>query len=218
MRANPHLDVSNASTPDEDAQSPGSYFESEPGPYSAHRLRPPQYSLHSASSNRFYRPPRSTSRTSSTRSWETRESSISDNRFSRVTLNGSFDALRGPPSPAIDESVPFSRAMCSSPSAVDDHRASDKETSPGTPAESERTAALGPRWNDYSFRESDLYYGGRPRGEGSKTSDDTAVDNPRSSRQTSRKTLRQYIKREPSGTAVPSKGFEVIRRPPPPGT
>lgn len=218
MRASPRLDVSNASTPDEDAQSPNSYFESEPGPYIAHRLRPPQHSTHSASSNRFYRPPRSTSGASSTRSWETRESGISDNRFSRVTLGGSSDALRGPPSPAIEESVPFSRAMCSTPSAVDDYLSSDKEGSPGTPAGFERTEALGPRWNDYSFRESDLYYGGRPRGEGSKKSDDTAVDNPQSSQRASRKTLRRYIKRGHSSTAAPSKGFEVIRRPPPPGT
>lgn len=217
MRASPRLDVSNVSTPDEDPQSPGSYFESEPGPYSAHRLRPPQYSIHSASS-RFYRPPRSASRTSSTRSWETRESGISDNRFSRVTPSGSYDALRGPPSPAIDENLPLSRVMCSSPSAVDDYRSSDMESSPETPAASERTQALGPRWNDYSFRESDLYYGARPRGEASKKSDDTAVDDPRSSRQTSRKTLRRYIKREHSSKAAPSKGFEVIRRPPPPGT
>lgn len=218
MRASPRLEVSNASTPNEDAQSPSSYFESEPGPYAAHRLRPPQYSIHSASSSRFYRPPRSASRTSSTRSWETRESGISDNRFSRVTLSGSFDALHGPPSPTIEESVPLSRAMCSSPSAVDDYHPSDKESSPQTPAESERTEALGPRWNDYSFRESDLYYGGGPRGQGSKKSDDTAVENPQSSRQASRKTLRRYIKRDPSGTAASSKGFEVIRRPPPPGT
>lgn len=218
MRASPHVDASDASTPDEDAQSPASYFESEPRPYSGHRLRPPQHSIHSASSNRFYRPPRSTSRTSSTRSWETRESGISDNRFSRSTLSGSFDALRGPASPAIDESMPFSRAICSSPSVVDDYRSSDKESSPGTPARSERTEALGPRWNDYSFRESDLYYGGRPRGEGSKTSDDTTVENTQSPRQASRKTLRQYMKREHSGAAAPSKGFEVIRRPPPPGT
>lgn len=218
MRASPRLDVSNASTPDEDPQSPSSYFESEPGPYSAHRLRPPQHSIHSASSNRFYRAPRSTSRTSSTLSWETRDSGVTDNRFSRVTLSGSFDALRGPPSPAIEESVPFSRAMCSSPAAVDEYRSSDKESSPGTPAESERTEALGPRWNDYSFRESDLYYGGRPRGGGSKDSDDTAVDNTQSSRQASRKTLRRYMRREQSSTAAPSKGFEVIRRPPPPGT
>lgn len=218
MRTSPRLDVSNASTPDEDAQSPNSYFESEPGPYIAHRLRPPQYSINSASSNRFYRPPRSTSGASSTRSWETRESGISDNRFSKVTLSGSMDALREPPSPAIEEFVPFSRAMCSSPSAADEYRSSDKESSPETPAESERTQALGPRWNDYSFRESDLYYGGRPRGEGSKKSDDTAVENPQSSRQASRKTLRRYIKREHSSTAAPSKGFEVIRRPQPPGT
>ncbi|KAK7717321.1 hypothetical protein SLS64_002811 [Diaporthe eres] len=125
MRASPHVDVSNASTPDEDAQSPSSYFE----------------------------PPRSTSRTSSTLSWETRDSGITDNLFSRVTLSGSFDALRGPPSPTIEESVPLSRAMCSSPAAVDEYRSSDKESSPGTPAESERTEALGPRWNDYSFRD-----------------------------------------------------------------
>lgn len=218
MRASPHLDVSNASTPDEDAQSPSSYFESEPAPYSAPRLRPPQHSIHSASSNRFYRPPRSTSRASSTRSWDTRGSGFTDNRFSRVSLSGSSDALRGPPSPAIQEFVPFSRAMCSTPATIDEYCSSDKESSPETPAKSERTEALGPRWNDYSFRESDLYYGGRPRGGGSKDSDDTAVENTRSSRQASRKTLQRYMKREPSGTAAPSKSFEVIRRPPPPGT
>lgn len=218
MRASPRLDVSNASTPDEDAQSPSSYFESEPGSFSAHRLRPPQHSIHSASSNRFYRPPRSTSRTSSTLSWETRDSGITDDRFSRVTLSGSFDALRGSPSPTIEESVPLSRAICSSPAAVDEYRSSDKESTPGTPAESERTEALGPRWNDYSFRESDLYYGGRPRRGGSKESDDTAVDNTQSSRQASRKKIRRYMKRGHSSMAAPSKGFEVIRRPPPPGT
>lgn len=215
MRAVHHLDASNASSPDEEAQPPGSYFESQ---RSLQRLRPPQHSMHSTSSNRFYRPPRSTSRTSSARSWATQESGVSDNRFSRVNLSGSFDALREPSTPTIDESAPLSRAMCSSPSMVHEHGSSDKESSPETPAESKRTEALGPRWNDYSFRESDLYYGGRPRGEGSKTSDDTAVENTKSTRKVSGKTLRQYIKREHSATVAPSKGFEVIRRPPPPGT
>lgn len=218
MRAVARVDGSNSSTPDEEAHSPDSYFESQRSPYGAQRLRPPQHSMHSTSSSRFYRPPRSASRTSSTRSWATQESGISDNRFSRANLSGSFDALREPSTPTIEESVPFSRAMCSSPSTVQEHRSADKESDPGTPAGSERTVGLGPRWNDYSFRESDLYYGGRPRGEGSKTSEDTAVDNTKSSRQGSRKTLRQYIKREHSSTVAPSKGFEVIRRPPPPGT
>lgn len=117
----------------------------------------------------------------------------------------------------IDESVPFSRTMCSSPSVVGDHRSSDKVSDPGTPAESERTEGLGPRWNDYSFRESDLYYGSRPRGEGSTVKEENIVDNSQSSRQASRNMLRRYLKKDNSSKVPPSKGFEVIRRPPPPG-
>lgn len=215
MRVVHSPDASNASSPDEEAHPPGSYFESQ---RSLQRLRPPQHSMHSSSSSRFYRPPRSASRTSSTRSWATQESAVSDNRFSRVNLSGSFDALREPSTPTIEESVPFSRAMCSSPSVVHEPGSSDKESSPETPAEPKRTEALGPRWNDYSFRESDLYYGAHPRGESSKTSDGTAVDNTKSTRKVSGKTLRQYIKREHSAAVAPTKGFEVIRRPPPPGT
>lgn len=210
-------DASNGSWPDEEAHPPGSYSESQ---RSLQRLRPPQHSMHSNSS-RFYRPPRSASRTSSTRSWAAQETGVSENRFSRVKLSGSFDALREPSTSAIEieESVPFSRATCSTPSMVHEPSSSDKENSPETPAESERTEALGPRWNDYSFRESDLYYGARPRGEGSKIDDDTAVNSNQSTRKVSGKTPRQYIKRGHSAVAAPSQGFEVIgRRPPPPGT
>jgi hypothetical protein len=210
MRAAYRSDGSNVGSPDEEAHSQRSL----------QRLRPPQHSMHSTSSSRFYRPPRSTSRTSSTHSWATQESGISDLRWSRANLSGSFDAIREPSTPTIEESVSLSQAMCSSPSAGQEHGSSDTESSPGPPAEPKRTEALGPRWNDYSFRESDLYYGreGRLPGDASKTSDDTAVDNTESARKVSGKTLRQYIKREHSAATTASKGFEVIRRPPPPGT
>lgn len=217
MRASPRLDASNASTPNVDAESPGSYFESGTHAPSADRLHLSQHRIPSTSSNRFYRPPRSTSRASSSLSSETRESGVSGQRPSRATMNDSFGTLHEAPSPTIEESVPFSRAMCSSPSVADDHGSSDKESSPETPSGPARRQGLGPRWNDYSFRESDLYYGSRPREEASQAKDERAVESSQSSRQRPRKTLRQYLKRDHRGRNAPAKGFEVIRRPPPPG-
>ncbi|KAK2042792.1 hypothetical protein LZ31DRAFT_596106 [Colletotrichum somersetense] len=105
----------------------------------------------SAASSRYFRPPRSSA-------------SISSVDHPR-TLGSSLHSPSRTVSTSTSTSIADKHFMQHSPSMVSPNRLSESigeeeaSTTSGTSSTRVDSGPLGPRWNDYSFREADLYYG-----------------------------------------------------------
>ncbi|OLN96296.1 putative membrane protein C1322.03-like protein 1 [Colletotrichum chlorophyti] len=160
-------------------------------------------------SSRYYRQPRSPSQSASV-------SSSGRYRRAESTLNGSSVSSAYPPSRTTSTSINLAdkRSVQRSESTISPSRLSEStEEEPSSPSLGSPTSfnggPLGPRWNDYSFREADLYYGIPHQPPAERASEDTPQTHaPRPSLRSSSSELWARVTKQSNPV---EQGFQVVR-------
>ena len=182
------------------------------------RPAPSRPKASTVSSNRHYRPPRSVSRASSA---QTSSQHSSENK--RASSHADVSAARY--SAAYSRSLQGTSSSSSTRESHDTARTAQTSQSRESleygdfqvPVPEPSPGHLGPRWNDYSFRESDLYYRTSPQPPEEEDEDvGNAPSQSRSLGRTTRDAVSQLWKKGQKSPEPASKGFEVVRRRPPP--
>ena len=138
---------------------------------------------------------------------------------SRDTV-GRLSPLEDPVIVPSNTNIPLIDVTTTPTSIIDDPLPVSSGNLPaGTPSsdlslESPRSDPLGPRWTDYSFRESDLYYHQQPEVE-IENEEEAEGAKPWTSVRSLVKDAWQNISRNRASASGTSSGFEVVRRPPP---
>ncbi|KAI0386512.1 hypothetical protein F5Y04DRAFT_123935 [Hypomontagnella monticulosa] len=170
-----------------------------------HGARSSHFDSSSVSSRNYYRPPRPSS---------VSPDQSSNHRRAQLSTASLITSFPEPPriSPSIDShSTERSESSCETVSS--DSLQSDSAQSE-TLANTTDTSSLHPRWADYSFRESDLFYGvPKPQEEGTTIGAPMSTPSRSSMRSTSTLSLWTRFSGQPSTT---ERGFSVARRTPPP--
>ncbi|KAF9873875.1 integral membrane protein [Colletotrichum karsti] len=126
-------------------------------------LRLDSSTISSRYSSRYYRAPRSPSRNTSVSSFD---------HYQRASSSASPLSSAYPPSrttstcTTVAEKQSIKRSESTmSPGRLSESTEDEEESNPASPGSPPNATGrpLGPRWNDYSFREADLYYGARPQ-------------------------------------------------------